>query len=269
MSTTTLVTIVTVAVLLAAADVINAGSLSICGKACRETGEVCGRDGKDYDSKCHAACAGTSIACKGSCPCSDHPVCECEPSDKEVCGTDGATYDSECHATCNGVDKECDGACPCGGSCQCTEEISYVCGADGVTYDNSCLAECSEVSIACNGECPCEPTTKCENGNDFEECNVSAVCAEAKDCAAWPEAVCSGADPCNKCSPQYTVEGEAVNCGITLCKPKGSLCFDKSPAKCCGTCCQCGEKFKKVFKKFNKAGVCVAGDKCPDDPKDC
>ena len=35
---------------------------------------VCSTDGKTYDNKCKAECAGAEVQCKGNCPCGNYVI---------------------------------------------------------------------------------------------------------------------------------------------------------------------------------------------------
>ena len=45
--------------------------------------------GVTYDNSCLAECAGTTVQCKGGCPCPPLPPCVCPYNIDPVCGADG------------------------------------------------------------------------------------------------------------------------------------------------------------------------------------
>lgn len=65
--------------------------------------EVCGADGKTYDSACEASKAGIEVAYEMACG-------SCNPESGEVCGSDNETYSSECGLP-TGITKASTGAC--------------------------------------------------------------------------------------------------------------------------------------------------------------
>lgn len=71
---------------------------------------VCGMDGKEYASGCHANCECVDVAYPG--PCKDDCTKKCfgQPY-APVCGDDGVTYGNACLAQCMGVQVECGNAC--------------------------------------------------------------------------------------------------------------------------------------------------------------
>jgi hypothetical protein len=146
-----------------------------CQESCVCTNQyhpVCGTDGRNYLSPCHAACAGAGVLSEGECtrtavtrdPCRD--LCPAGEGAPQVCGADGVTYDNACAACRAGVLAFARGVCsppPCG----CESTFAPVCSTDGVTYANLCLAQCQGAAIASEGACPppepsCPEFTTCE-----------------------------------------------------------------------------------------------------------
>lgn len=128
--------------------------------------EVCGSDGKTYDSNCYLFCTGLHRNENESCltkvsdgKCASE--CICNDACSHVCGSNGQTYGNDCTLKCAQsinpeIKKVKDGKC---GDCVCTEEYSPICGSDGETYGNNCVFKCQqEVNItltkASDGECP-------------------------------------------------------------------------------------------------------------------
>merc|ERR1712066_515669 len=67
---------------------------------------VCGADGKTYNNKCLAGCAGTTVEYEGECK-----TCGCNRLMAPVCGADGKTYNNNCLAVCEGITVEYEGEC--------------------------------------------------------------------------------------------------------------------------------------------------------------
>ncbi|MDO8537869.1 MAG: Kazal-type serine protease inhibitor domain-containing protein [archaeon] len=65
--------------------------------------QICGADGKNYDSACEAHKAGTKVAF-------NHPCKSCNPDSGEICASNNHTYSSEC-ALPSGITKISVGAC--------------------------------------------------------------------------------------------------------------------------------------------------------------
>lgn len=55
-----------------------------CGVLLQILAPVCGKDGNDYGNDCLAETAGTTVACKGKCPC-EAPPAKCCPKEKPAC----------------------------------------------------------------------------------------------------------------------------------------------------------------------------------------
>lgn len=114
--------------------------------------EVCGSDGKTYESGCYLFCMGiyrnenepclTKVS-DGAC---SSPECICSDPCNHVCGSNGQTYGNDCTLKCAqnqnpDLKKVKDGKC---GDCICTDDYNPVCGSDGVTYSNPCALKCQQ-----------------------------------------------------------------------------------------------------------------------------
>lgn len=71
---------------------------------------VCGADGATYTNGCYALTSGTTVACKGKCPC---PATTCAQIWAPVCGSNGVTYSNTCKAQQASATVACNRACPC------------------------------------------------------------------------------------------------------------------------------------------------------------
>ncbi|GMH36268.1 hypothetical protein BSKO_04136 [Bryopsis sp. KO-2023] len=93
------------------------------------------------------------------------------------------------------------------------------------------------------------------------------LCTKGAKCNAFPFATCKTVpnnDDCSDCSAKFFIDSKEVTCGIDLCKPKKSLCANKSLAQCCGVCCRCGSVFTKVTARREglELGFCQDGPTC-------
>ena len=93
---------------------------------------VCGIDGLDYKSRCHALVAGISVACAGRCPC--HAPFMCPTYYYPVCGADAHVYSNQCWAVMHNIEIDCQGFCPCsqtlpapGDGCVCDWGMDVLC----------------------------------------------------------------------------------------------------------------------------------------------
>lgn len=155
---------------------------------------VCASDGKRFDNKCLAECAGARVAdakpdAQGNCspgstgsspqekgPQQQQPSCPCPRIYLPVCGDDGKVYNNKCLAECAKVkvldqpptkDRQCPNPkSPDNSSsnkdqdaCKCPKINLPVCAADGKRFDNACLAKCVNAKLVdakpdASGKCP-------------------------------------------------------------------------------------------------------------------
>ena len=71
---------------------------------------VCGANGASYTNECYALTSGTTVACKGKCPCQANT---CLALWAPVCGSNGVTYGNACKAQQASATVACNRACPC------------------------------------------------------------------------------------------------------------------------------------------------------------
>jgi hypothetical protein len=130
--------------------------------------QVCGCDGKTYQSPCGADSAGVSIAYQGACKTPPPPP--------------GCMKDADCKTDQFCKYKEGDCISPTTdikvGTCTdkppgCTWLADPVCGCDGQTYINPCEADKAGVSVAYRGKCNVTPAGVCK---DHGDCKANQYC---------------------------------------------------------------------------------------------
>jgi hypothetical protein len=104
---------------------------------------VCGCDGIEYDSPCHAAMAQVQVFAEGSCACTTSPD-TCPNGTFCQLGV-GGCFDAEPTGVCRTIPTTC--------------PIAYepVCGCNGDDYDNACRASAAGQNIAAPGVCEDPP----------------------------------------------------------------------------------------------------------------
>lgn len=104
---------------------------------------VCGCDGLEYDSPCHAAMAQVQVFAEGSCACTAKPdTCP----DGSFCQLGvGGCFDAEPTGVCKIIPATC--------------PVAYVpvCGCNGVNYINACRAAAVGENVAAAGVCLPDP----------------------------------------------------------------------------------------------------------------
>ncbi len=246
--------------------------------ACPEVDEpVCGCDGEDYASPCHANAAGISVDAMGPCP-SD---CDCPAVIMPVCGADGVTYDNACRAGCAMVEVADEGPCPapCGGDagrcdgdawcdapgcdvagvCRprpqgCDDIFLPVCGCDGETWPNACEAHSAGATVERDGDCGDAPCTPAECGPQPGLPNYA--CDDGSVGGPTGRCLRDANEQCGWEIRECPDEGEAVECGARIgdtCTPEQFCDFPRPGcdfADATGTCrarpADCGDAFQPV-----------------------
>lgn len=190
---------------------------------------VCGVDGRTFDSRCHALCAGVSVAATGSCAtaCPNLSGCQRECFGPRAIDAASGCPTCECRNTLPAEAAEC-AACPLDGP--------VVCGTDGVTYGSRCHARCAGAGIlyaaACVDGCR-EAPPSCEAECEWGLALTESGCVTC-DCAFGPSLTCNprGAEVC------ATLPG--LTAPTTVGSPCLALALDATDAVWgpCGTACE-------------------------------
>ncbi len=150
-----------------------------------EYAPVCGVNGVTYSNRCHARCAGVSVAYEGACRSSSSSSSSGCFGTRPFC-YEGSTCCSDGQWKCN--DEMARSTCGTG-NCNCSNEYSPVCSTDNKTYWNSCIAQCAGASISYMGACG--STNGC-NGDTSGggQCSPQGSCFGLTDCPSGTS--CSG-----------------------------------------------------------------------------
>eukprot|EP00037_Helgoeca_nana_P031441 m.401301 g.401301 ORF g.401301 m.401301 type:complete len:641 (+) comp28395_c2_seq45:368-2290(+) len=137
------------------------GGLDLCHMICGNTSRkfVCTAGGGEFESACHARCAGHLEWDDGACPVRP-PCITCGSESGAVC-MGGQTFLNKCWARCMFDEPWESGTCEYvaqrswSTKCSsCPDDFDPVCGNNGaVTYPNSCHAKCAGQDRATAGAC--------------------------------------------------------------------------------------------------------------------
>lgn len=131
------------------APTLTNGVRDICHVICLNASRsfACGHDGEEFESPCHAECAGILDWTPGRC--AAQPSCTtCGFEMRPVC-VGVRTYINQCWARCTTLDVWESGTCDYvdyrlqSSACShCTDDFNPVCAINGATYPNPCHAGC-------------------------------------------------------------------------------------------------------------------------------
>lgn len=153
--------------------------------SCKASGPaVCGCDGQNYPSACHAHAQGISVyrdeACTNEGPAALGQACGGKDL-PALCGT-GLFCDLKLQAKCG--EANLPGVCAKRPDA-CNANYDPVCGCDSRTYGNACYANANGVAVASKGECG--------SGKEGEPCGRKGLkaCEESLFCEIPIQASCN------------------------------------------------------------------------------
>ena len=183
-----------------------------------DSATVCGCDGAEYKTACHANAAGVSVANLGSCEvvpttCGGFIGLSCEKG--QFCDFPaGSCNIADMQGTCVEVPDACPG------------ELAPVCGCNGQTYSSDCERVVAGVQKKHDGACAvtlgCKSNDNCTN---VQYCAKNTCAASSGQCTTKPEFCLFQLDPVCGCdNKDYTNPCLAASAGVNVaykgnCKP--------------------------------------------------